>query len=203
MLMTIQRTLFLLTTIITLALAHPAMAQTHGKASFYGNGAHGHRMSDGTRYHKDSLTCAHKTLPFGTLLKVTNKANGKEVVVRVTDRGPFVRGRVVDLSMAAAKRLGMVSAGVARVTVENVGHINDKDVFDNDAPETLWAKNHGLPEPLYIDPATGESHPMSEWKKRSEESRQRHLAELRKKSEPRYRILGTKMTAKVIKPAGH
>ena len=60
-----------------------------GKASYYSSRLQGRRTSDGSLYHKDSLTCAHKTLPFGTLLKVTNKNNNKEVVVKVTDRGPF------------------------------------------------------------------------------------------------------------------
>ena len=86
-----------------------------GKASFYGNKFHGRKTSSGERYHRDSLTCAHKTLPFGTLLKVRNLKNGREVVVKVTDRGPFVKGRIVDLSMAAARQLDMLSSGVANV----------------------------------------------------------------------------------------
>jgi rare lipoprotein A len=68
--------------------------------------------------HHDSLTCAHKTYPFGTLLKVTNPANGLSVIVKVTDRGPYVKGRVVDLSVRAAKELGMLSQGIAPVIVE-------------------------------------------------------------------------------------
>ena len=94
--MTFQKTVLLLATFITIAFSNLCHAQTQGKASFYGNGFHGRLTSDGSRYHKDSLPCAHRTLPFGTLLKVTNQKNGKEVVVRVTDRGPFVKGRVVD-----------------------------------------------------------------------------------------------------------
>ena len=86
-----------------------------GKASFYGNKFHGRKTSSGERYHRDSLTCAHKTLPFGTLLKVRNLKNGREVIVKVTDRGPFVKGRIVDLSMAAARELDMLSSGVANV----------------------------------------------------------------------------------------
>ncbi len=127
--MTIKKAIFFLATLITIAWSNTCLAQTHGKASFYGNGFHGRITSDGSRYHKDSLTCAHRTLPFGTLLKVTNKKNGKEVVVRVTDRGPFVRGRVVDLSMAAAKELGMVSMGVAPVEVKTVGHVKNRNMI--------------------------------------------------------------------------
>jgi rare lipoprotein A len=68
--------------------------------------------------HHDSLTCAHRTFPFGTLLQVTNPANGRVVVVRVNDRGPYVRGRIIDLSWGAARELGILSQGIATVTVE-------------------------------------------------------------------------------------
>lgn len=97
-----------------------AKTQQTGKASFYSKRATGARTSNGERLHHDSLTCAHKTHPFGTLLKVTNPSNGKEVVVRVTDRGPFKRGRIIDLSWGAAKELGMLTQGVAMVKVEVV-----------------------------------------------------------------------------------
>lgn len=77
-------------------------------------------MSNGERYDRNAFTCAHRTLPFGTRLKITNPRNGKSVIVRVTDRGPFVRGRVVDLSYAAARELGTLTSGVAYVKVELV-----------------------------------------------------------------------------------
>lgn len=97
------------------------VAQTQkGKATFYSKRATGTRTANGERVHHDSMTCAHRTHPFGTLLKVTNIKNKKEVIVRVTDRGPFSRGRVIDLSYAAAKKLGMVGQGVATVTVEPI-----------------------------------------------------------------------------------
>ena len=91
-----------------------------GKASYYSNGLHGRKMSNGERYDKNAFTCAHRTLPFGTRLKVTNPRNGRSVIVRVTDRGPFVRGRIVDLSYAAARELGTLAMGVAYVKVEVV-----------------------------------------------------------------------------------
>ena len=91
-----------------------------GKASYYAKSWTGRRTSNGERLHHDSMTCAHKTLPFGTLLKVTNLLNGKQVVVRVTDRGPYVKGRIVDLSWGAAKAIGMLSQGIAPVSVERV-----------------------------------------------------------------------------------
>lgn len=77
-------------------------------------------MSNGERYDCNAFTCAHRTLPFGTRLRITNPRNGKSVIVRVTDRGPFVRGRVVDLSYAAARELGTIASGVAYVKVELV-----------------------------------------------------------------------------------
>lgn len=89
-----------------------------GIASYYGKSATGRMTSNGERLHHDSLTCAHKRHPFGTLLKVTNPANKKEVVVRVTDRGPFGRGRIIDLSWHAAELLGILRQGIAPVLVE-------------------------------------------------------------------------------------
>lgn len=94
-------------------------AQTQkGKATFYSKRSTGARTASGVRLHHDSLTCAHRTYPFGTLLKVTNLSNGKSVVVKVTDRGPFARGRIIDLSWRAAKELGILSKGVSTVKVE-------------------------------------------------------------------------------------
>ena len=101
-------------------IPNPSFAQPpqKGKASYYSKKATGARTSSGERLHHDSLTCAHRTHPFGTMLKVTNPKNGKSVVVKVTDRGPFGRGRIIDLSWRAAKELGMLSQGVAMVLVE-------------------------------------------------------------------------------------
>ena len=89
-----------------------------GKASYYAKHFSGKRTASGERLHHDSLTCAHRTYPFGTMLKVTNPANGKEVIVRVTDRGPYVKGRIIDLSVRAARELGIISQGIAPVIVE-------------------------------------------------------------------------------------
>lgn len=99
------------------AIGMPSAAQQKGKATFYSKRANGSRTASGERIHSDSLVCAHRTHPFGTLLKVRNPANGKEVVVRVIDRGPFSRGRVIDLSYRAARELGIVAQGVAMVEV--------------------------------------------------------------------------------------
>lgn len=98
----------------------PGEAAEVGLASFYGARFHGRTTASGARYDMYAMTCAHRTLPFGTRIRVTDLASGRSVDVTVTDRGPFKRGRVVDLSLAAARRLGMVAKGLVRVRVERL-----------------------------------------------------------------------------------
>lgn len=92
-----------------------------GEASWYGRKFHGRRTASGERYDMHALTAAHRTLPFGTLLEVRNLDNGELVRVRVNDRGPFARGRILDLSYGAAKVIGMVGPGIARIELRVVG----------------------------------------------------------------------------------
>ena len=94
----------------------PAYEQV-GLASFYARKLHGHRTASGERYNKNAMTAAHPSLSFGTLVRVVNLENGRSVRVRINDRGPFVRGRIIDLSYAAAKQLAMLRKGVVRVKV--------------------------------------------------------------------------------------
>jgi rare lipoprotein A len=89
-----------------------------GLASWYGPPYAGRKGADGTVYDQNALTAAHLTLPMGTMVRVTNLTNNESVVVKITDRGPFVRGRIIDLSLAAAKATGVYRAGVAKVKVE-------------------------------------------------------------------------------------
>lgn len=96
----------------------PEDAVQEGMASFYAHRFHGRRTASGVRYDMHAMTCAHPTAAFGTRLRVTDVDTGRSVVVTVNDRGPYARGRVIDLSLAAAKRLGIVKRGVARVRVE-------------------------------------------------------------------------------------
>lgn len=91
-----------------------------GKASWYGPGFHGKKTSNGERYNMHALTAAHKTLPLGTMVRVSNLDNGRNVIVRINDRGPFHGKRVIDLSKAAAARLGFVNQGMAKVRVEAI-----------------------------------------------------------------------------------
>lgn len=90
-------------------------SQQRVNASYYADRFHGRKTASGQVYHRDSLTCAHKTYPFGTILKITNPKNNKKVYVKVTDRGPFSRRLQVDLSQAAAKQIGIFHQGSAPV----------------------------------------------------------------------------------------
>ncbi len=88
-----------------------------GKASYYSDNLSGKKTANGEKYKPTELTAAHKKLPFGTKVKVTNLSNGKTVTVRINDRGPYVAGRIIDLSKAAAKEIGMLNSGVAKVKI--------------------------------------------------------------------------------------
>lgn len=90
-------------------------------ASWYGPGFHGRRTANGEVYDQEALTAAHRTLPFGTVLRVTNLSNGRKVEVRINDRGPYIVGRELDLSHGAAAALHMDRAGLARVRIEVLG----------------------------------------------------------------------------------
>jgi rare lipoprotein A len=89
-----------------------------GMASYYARSFQGRKTASGERYDMNHFTAAHRTYPFGTALRITHLGNGRNVVVRVNDRGPFARGRIIDLSLAAARRLDMIRSGTARVSIE-------------------------------------------------------------------------------------
>jgi len=94
--------------------------EAEGRASYYAHKFHGRKTSSGEVYDMHKLTAAHRTLPFGTQLKVTNLSNNKSVVVRVNDRGPFKKERLIDVSLEAAKRLEMIGPGVIKVRIETL-----------------------------------------------------------------------------------
>ncbi len=97
------------------------VGQEEGVASYYSDRYHGRKTASGAIHDQSAMTAAHRTLPFGTRVRVRNLENGREVVVQITDRGPFVKGRVIDLSRRAAEQLKMVNSGIVpvRVTPEN------------------------------------------------------------------------------------
>lgn len=101
--------------------AHAAETTLSGVASWYGPGFHGRTTANGERYDMHGMTAAHKSLAFGTRVRVTNETNGKSVVVRINDRGPYVGTRIIDLSKSAAQAIDMIGPGTAAVTVEVVG----------------------------------------------------------------------------------
>ncbi|GAB3340217.1 hypothetical protein GCM10027299_53460 [Larkinella ripae] len=100
--------------------AHSSLIQK-GKASFYSKRFHGKKTTSGERYQNDQLTAAHISLPMNTLVEVTNLSNNQSVVVRINDRGPHGKGRIIDLAYGAAKALGMVKTGIANVAIRVVG----------------------------------------------------------------------------------
>ena len=125
-----------------------------GKASFYAMKFSGRKTASGERLHHDSLTCAHRTYPFGTQLKVTNPSNGRSVIVRVTDRGPYVKGRIIDLSVRAARELGIISQGIAPVIVErynpSIIPFKPEDIID--LPELELSTNEGpTTKPIWVE----------------------------------------------------
>ena len=100
----------------------------HGKASWYSVGTNsGTRTASGERLTNEAATAAHKTLPLGTKVRVTNEANGKSEVVTITDRGPYIKGRIIDLTIGAAERLGFRSRGITTVKVEVLGKIKTEN----------------------------------------------------------------------------
>ena len=117
--------------ILFLSIAATAFAdpELQGLASWYGGKFHGRLTSSGEVFDTGELTAAHRTLPFGTMVRVTNLDNGKAVIVKINDRGPFVEGRIIDLSMAAAEEIGSVGQGVARVSLQIVGFAANRELY--------------------------------------------------------------------------
>jgi len=109
--------------------AIPGQYVEEGVASWYGDPFNGRRSSDGEIYDMHQFTAAHRTLPFGAIVRVTNLRNGKRTEVRITDRGPFVANRVIDLSLSAAQAIDMVGTGTAPVRLEILGGPNPQGGF--------------------------------------------------------------------------
>lgn len=142
--------ILMLAVVATVPLQPQSTISVKGKASYYHDKFHGRRTASGAPYHKDSLTCAHLKYPFGTMLKVRNVKNGKEVIVKVTDRGPYSKRYILDLSRAAAHQLDIIHYGYAdvEVTVQTVR------VPFKPMPDTLRLMPIALPDtlPAFIPP---------------------------------------------------
>jgi rare lipoprotein A len=135
---------FLLTLLLSFCAVAGGKFPKKGLASYYSDRMNHHRVASGERYCKDSFTAAHRTLPFGTYLKVTNLSNHRSVIVRINDRGPHRRHRIIDLSGAAANRLDMKRSGVATVKIDfaNAREIDSQRIILRDSlkKDTLSAK---------------------------------------------------------------
>ncbi|MCK5933096.1 rare lipoprotein A [Fulvimarina manganoxydans] len=105
-------------TVATTEVVYAGSKASAGTASYYGKRFHGRTTANGERFNMNAMTAAHKSLPFGTKVKVTNRNNGKSVVVRINDRGPYHGNRVIDLSRGAAAKIGMLNSGTARVSIQ-------------------------------------------------------------------------------------
>lgn len=129
----------------TIAMA--AQDEQYGQASYYSDAYHGKKTASGAKYDKNKMTCAHNDYAYGTMLKVTHLENKKSVVVKVIDRGPYIKGRIVDLSRAAAAKIGLVQDGIAQVKVELV----------KSKTEELTSKGDKRPDEYSVPPKTRKS----------------------------------------------
>lgn len=145
---------FLLAAAMSLPLQPQSTLTVKGKASYYHDMFHGRRTASGSRYHRDSLTCAHLKYPFGTLLRVRNVHNGKDVVVKVTDRGPYSSRYIIDLSRAAARHLDILNHGHGDV---EISVCLDGRVPFKPLPDTLRLLPIALPDtfPAFVPPPIG------------------------------------------------
>ncbi|TKB71871.1 MAG: septal ring lytic transglycosylase RlpA family protein [Nitrospira sp.] len=136
--------------------------EDRGVASWYGGSFHGKQAANGKLFDMEAMTAAHRTLPLGSVVRVVNLANGKHLRVQITDRGPYVNNRILDLSRGAATRLGMMEGGLSHVRIQLVGDNRPSALFSSDAMETAsGALNLGLNQA-----STGVVHPLpSNWGK--------------------------------------
>lgn len=128
--------------------------KAHGTASWYGPGFKGRKTASGERYDPSQMTAAHRTLPFGTTVKVLNVENGKSTVVRINDRGPFIRGRIIDLSKAAAKHIQMMGPGTARVRLMALSGPEGEKESPEAGMEVKKKKRGQPPEPAQSIPSS-------------------------------------------------
>lgn len=142
-----------------------------GKASWYGKDFHNKATASGLPYDMHTFTAAHRTLPMGTIVKVTDQNNGKSVMVCVTDRGPFIKGRVIDVSYAAARKLGLSERGVGKVELEVIGNVNGAPIKKGQAYFVQYASGtgkskvgpyHAFADAAAMQEALSQAHPEAE-----------------------------------------
>ena len=123
-----MKKLFLLSLLVFTCSTYSQETTLKGKVSYYANKFHGRKTASGKRFDNTKLTCAHKTLPFGTLLKIINPIDGRFVIVEVIDRGPFIGKRIVDLSRSAFLKIGNLEKGVMTVIIEKIDNKKKKNL---------------------------------------------------------------------------
>lgn len=144
------RLVHILLLLVALASTGEVWSQEEGLASYYHSRFHGRKSASGSIHDSEELVAAHRTYPFGTYLRVTNLANMKRVIVCVTDRGPYRKGRIIDVSSSAAELLGFKKKGLARVRIEVVPSKIDLRLLDFLYPEIPFLDvDHLLPVPPY------------------------------------------------------
>ncbi len=150
---------FIIFVLTAFCITMNAQAETvfqQGKASYYGKAHHGKKTASGKRFNMHAMTAAHRSLPFGTQLKVTSKDTGKSVIVTINDRGPYAGGRILDLSQEAARQLGMIKQGVGVVTLEkmNVKQDSVRRSSTERIEEPILVVSSNLPDDIHqqIDP---------------------------------------------------
>lgn len=150
---------FIIFVLTAFCITMNAQAETvfqQGKASYYGKAHHGKKTASGKRFNMHAMTAAHRSLPFGTQLKVTSKDTGKSVIVTINDRGPYAGGRILDLSQEAARQLGMIKQGVGVVTLEKMNDKQDsvRRSSTERIEEPLLVATSNIPDDIHlqIDP---------------------------------------------------
>ena len=150
---------FIIFVLTAFCITMNAQAETvfqQGKASYYGKAHHGKKTASGKRFNMHAMTAAHRSLPFGTQLKVTSKDTGKSVIVTINDRGPYAGGRILDLSQEAARQLGMIKQVVGVVTLEKINVKQDsvRRSSTERIEEPLLVATSNIPDDIHlqIDP---------------------------------------------------
>ena len=123
-----MKKLFLLSLLVFTCSTYSQETTLKGKVSYYANKFHGRKTASGKRFDNTKLTCAHKTFPFGTLLKIINPIDGRFVIVEVIDRGPFIGKRIVDLSRSAFLKIGSLEKGILNVEIEKIDNKKKKNL---------------------------------------------------------------------------
>ena len=150
---------FIIFVLTAFCITMNAQAETvfqQGKASYYGKAHHGKKTASGKRFNMHAMSAAHRSLPFGTQLKVTSKDTGKSVIVTINDRGPYAGGRILDLSQEAARQLGVIKQGVGVVTLEKINVKQDsvRRSSTERIEEPLLVATSNIPDDIHlqIDP---------------------------------------------------